>query len=51
MEYMEALPNLLFGVMAGTAGLLMMLTPETLRLRLPDTVHQAETIAARRSSP
>ncbi|XP_034829228.1 organic cation transporter protein-like [Maniola hyperantus] len=45
MAYMESLPYLLFGVMAATAGLLMLLTPETLHMRLPDTVRQAERIA------
>ncbi|CAG9562784.1 unnamed protein product [Danaus chrysippus] len=45
MAYMESLPYLVFGAMAGIAGLLMLLTPETLNLRLPDTVKQAENIA------
>ncbi|XP_039754704.1 organic cation transporter protein-like isoform X1 [Pararge aegeria] len=49
MAYMEALPYLLFGAMAAAAGLLMLLTPETLHARLPDTVRQAEAIAAPRS--
>ncbi|CAG9787560.1 unnamed protein product [Diatraea saccharalis] len=47
MKYMASLPYLIFGVMAGASGLLMLLTPETLRVRLPDTVHQAETIASK----
>ncbi|XP_075975539.1 organic cation transporter protein-like [Anticarsia gemmatalis] len=42
--YMESLPYLIFGIMAGTAGLLMMLTPETLNTKLPDTIEQAENI-------
>uniref|UniRef100_A0A2A4K6M9 Major facilitator superfamily (MFS) profile domain-containing protein n=1 Tax=Heliothis virescens TaxID=7102 RepID=A0A2A4K6M9_HELVI len=42
MAYMEALPYLIFGVMATTAGLLMLLTPETLKAHLPDTIAQAE---------
>ena len=45
MAYMEALPYLIFGIMAAASGLLMMLTPETLHIRLPDTVKQAESIA------
>ncbi|XP_026496252.2 organic cation transporter protein-like [Vanessa tameamea] len=45
MAYMEALPYLVFGVMAATSALLMLLTPETLHMRLPDTVKQAERIA------
>lgn len=44
MAYMEALPYLVFGVMAGTSGLLMLLTPETLKAHLPDTIEQAENI-------
>ncbi|KAL0880492.1 hypothetical protein ABMA27_002900 [Loxostege sticticalis] len=46
MSYMESLPYLIFGIMAGASGLLMIFTPETLRMRLPDTVQQAENIAA-----
>ncbi|XP_045499203.1 organic cation transporter protein-like [Colias croceus] len=45
MAYMESLPYLLFGIMAAIAGLLMLLTPETLHIQLPDTVKQAEGIA------
>ncbi|XP_023935690.1 organic cation transporter protein-like [Bicyclus anynana] len=45
MAYMESLPYLLFGIMAGGSGLLMLLTPETLNMRLPDTVRQAEGIS------
>lgn len=45
MTYMEALPYIIFGIMAATSGLLMLLTPETLHIRLPDTVKQAESIA------
>ncbi|XP_072932964.1 organic cation transporter protein-like [Epargyreus clarus] len=44
MAYMESLPYLIFGVMAAASGLLMLLTPETLDVRLPDTVQQAETL-------
>ncbi|XP_013147031.1 PREDICTED: organic cation transporter protein-like isoform X2 [Papilio polytes] len=46
MAYMESLPYILFGLMAGTSGLLMLLTPETLRVELPDTIEQAENIAS-----
>ncbi|XP_050677881.1 organic cation transporter protein-like [Leptidea sinapis] len=45
MNYMASLPYLIFGVMAAIAGLLMLLTPETLHIQLPDTVKQAEAIA------
>lgn len=45
MQYWESLPYLIFGIMAATSGFLMLLTPETLRIRLPDTVQQAENIA------
>ncbi|KAJ8723077.1 hypothetical protein PYW08_002989 [Mythimna loreyi] len=44
MAYMESLPYLVFGVMAGTSGLLMLLTPETLKAHLPDTIEQAENM-------
>ncbi|XP_059057538.1 organic cation transporter protein-like [Achroia grisella] len=46
MAYMASLPYLVFGAMAGCAGALMLLTPETLHMRLPDTVEQAEKIVA-----
>uniref|UniRef100_A0A2A4K5P1 Major facilitator superfamily (MFS) profile domain-containing protein n=1 Tax=Heliothis virescens TaxID=7102 RepID=A0A2A4K5P1_HELVI len=42
--YMESLPYIVFGSMAGTAGLLMLLTPETLHVKLPDTIKQAEQL-------
>ncbi|XP_026744580.1 organic cation transporter protein-like [Trichoplusia ni] len=42
MAVMESLPYLIFGIMSGTSGLLMLLTPETLQAQLPDTVEQAE---------
>lgn len=45
MAYMQSLPYLLFGVMAAIAGMLMLLTPETLHIQLPDTIEQAEGIA------
>lgn len=44
MAYMESLPYLLFGIMAAISGLLMLMTPETLSKRLPDTIEQAEGI-------
>ncbi|XP_026318984.1 organic cation transporter protein-like [Hyposmocoma kahamanoa] len=44
-SYMETLPYLIFGVMAIISALLMLLTPETLNKRLPDTVEEAEGIA------
>ncbi|XP_063534524.1 organic cation transporter protein-like isoform X1 [Cydia strobilella] len=44
MQIMVSLPYLIFGVMAGISGGLMLLTPETLRLRLPDTIEQAEAM-------
>ncbi|KAJ8723078.1 hypothetical protein PYW08_002990 [Mythimna loreyi] len=53
MAYMRSLPYLLFGAMAGCAGLLMLLTPETLHMKLPDTIAQAEqmSMAARTRKP
>lgn len=50
MRYQKSLPFLMFGVLAGTAGILMLLTPETLHLKLPDTVAQAENMAAPRTT-
>ncbi|XP_022828117.1 organic cation transporter protein-like isoform X3 [Spodoptera litura] len=49
MAYMKSLPYILFGSLAGTSGLLMLLTPETLHMKLPDTIEQAEqmTLASR----
>lgn len=43
-SYMEALPYLIFGVMAMISAMLMLFTPETLNKRLPDTVEEAEGI-------
>ncbi|XP_045535888.1 organic cation transporter protein isoform X2 [Papilio machaon] len=51
MSYMESLPYILFGLMAGASGLLMLLTPETLRVELPDTIEQAETISPVKQRP
>ncbi|CAH1636283.1 unnamed protein product [Spodoptera littoralis] len=50
MTYMESLPYLIFGIMAGTSGLLMMLTPETLKANLPDTVAQAENMDKKKTT-
>uniref|UniRef100_A0A2H1V9B3 SFRICE_005630 n=1 Tax=Spodoptera frugiperda TaxID=7108 RepID=A0A2H1V9B3_SPOFR len=50
MAYMESLPYLIFGIMAGTSGLLMMLTPETLKANLPDTVAQAENMDKKKTT-
>ena len=47
MVYMKSLPYLLFGGMAGFAGMLMLLTPETLHMKLPDTIKQAEELGRR----
>lgn len=46
MAYMESLPYLIFGVMAVMSGVLMCLTPETLGIKLPDTIEEAENIKA-----
>ncbi|CAH0682915.1 unnamed protein product [Spodoptera exigua] len=53
MAYMKSLPYLLFGSLAGASGLLMLLTPETLHMKLPDTIAQAEqmTLAGRTNKP
>ncbi|XP_041980326.1 organic cation transporter protein-like [Aricia agestis] len=45
VAYMDSLPYLVFGAMAATSGMLMLLTPETLNTNLPDTVTQAENIS------
>ncbi|XP_068617222.1 organic cation transporter protein-like [Battus philenor] len=47
MTYMASLPYLLFGVMSACSGFLMILTPETLSVNLPDTIQQAESIAVK----
>ncbi|XP_045769128.1 organic cation transporter protein-like isoform X1 [Maniola jurtina] len=44
--YIEWLPSVLFGATALVAGGLMLTTPETLNTRLPDTIKEAECIAA-----
>lgn len=45
MSIMASMPYLLFGVMAFAAGSLMLLTPDTLNVKLPDTIAQAENIS------
>lgn len=40
----DFLPLLLFGTVAFTAGLLSILLPETLGIKLPDTIEEAENI-------
>lgn len=41
------LPLLLFGTVAFTAGLLSVLLPETLGLKLPDTIEEAENLGTK----
>ncbi|XP_021942801.1 organic cation transporter protein-like isoform X1 [Zootermopsis nevadensis] len=43
-EVMESLPLLMFGVMSVFSGLLALYFPETLNVKLPDTVEEAENI-------
>lgn len=43
--YMDSLPSLLFGAFAITAGMLMLATPETLNIKLPDSIAEAEDIS------
>ncbi|KAJ8723075.1 hypothetical protein PYW08_002987 [Mythimna loreyi] len=50
MAYMGQLSYLVFGVMAGMSGLLMLLTPETLKANLPDTIEQAENMNRKKVS-
>ncbi|CAG5054675.1 unnamed protein product [Parnassius apollo] len=49
--YIDWLPSVLFGSTALIAGALMLTTPETLNTRLPDTISEAEHIAAAPRSP
>ncbi|CAB3246657.1 unnamed protein product [Arctia plantaginis] len=44
VHYMESLPYILFGTMSAVSGFLMLLTPETLKLKLPDTFEEAENM-------
>jgi hypothetical protein len=41
---MESLPLLLFGAMSVFSGLLALYFPETLNVKLPDTIEEAENI-------
>ncbi|CAK1585786.1 unnamed protein product [Parnassius mnemosyne] len=49
--YIDWLPSVLFGTTALIAGALMLTTPETLNTRLPDTISEAEHIAAAPRDP
>ncbi|KAI4458708.1 solute carrier family 22 member [Holotrichia oblita] len=42
--YWQPLPLILFASMSMVAGLLTLLFPETLNVKLPDTIHEAESI-------
>lgn len=42
--YMSSLPLLIFGSTSFVAGLLALLLPETLNVKLPDTIKEAERI-------
>ncbi|XP_041973152.1 organic cation transporter protein-like [Aricia agestis] len=44
MDYWSGLPSMLFGVVATTAGLLVLTQPETRGRRVPDTFEDAEDI-------
>lgn len=41
---MDSLPLILFGGTALTSGSLILFFPETLNIRLPDTIEEAENI-------
>lgn len=43
-QIMESLPLILFGTMSVTSGLFVLLFPETLNTKLPDTIEEAEVI-------
>ncbi|XP_026471833.1 organic cation transporter protein-like isoform X2 [Ctenocephalides felis] len=43
-RYMDSLPLILFGGTALTSGSLILFFPETLNIRLPDTIEEAENI-------
>ncbi|XP_038214161.1 organic cation transporter protein-like isoform X2 [Zerene cesonia] len=47
--YIDWLPSVLFGSTALMAAALMMTTPETLNMRLPDTINEAENIGKQKS--
>ena len=42
---MTSLPSLLFGCFSFVSGLLMLTSPETLNIKLPDTIEEAENIS------
>lgn len=42
---MEALPSILFGSTCIISALLMLSSPETLHLRLPETIEEAENLS------
>jgi hypothetical protein len=47
-KVMESLPLLLFGGMSVFSGLLALYFPETLNVKLPDTIEEAENIGKHR---
>lgn len=49
-EIMESLPLILFGTMSVTSGILVLLFPETLNTKLPDTIEEAEVIGRKNAS-
>ena len=42
-EYNRAVPQIIFGVLAISAGLLTLCMPETFKQRLSDTIEEGET--------
>lgn len=50
-EYVPGLPSYLFGSFAIFSGLLMLTSPETLNIKLPDTIEEAENIVRKKKSP
>ncbi|XP_069690607.1 solute carrier family 22 member 4-like isoform X2 [Periplaneta americana] len=49
-QYLKSLPLLLFGTMSVLSGLLSFTFPETLHLKLPDTIEEAENIGKKREN-
>ncbi|XP_067007242.1 organic cation transporter protein [Anabrus simplex] len=47
-RYMESLPLLLFGSTSVISGILALLLPETIGIKLPDTVEEAENLSKKR---